>query len=100
MWRYTYGLSWCFLIGTHGYHKDIEASRTRFQWPSLRDDVKNMWNSSDKCSKASITFIATLLQPLEIFEKKWECVSIEFINGLTTIKQMHDEILVGIGESD
>ena len=31
-----------FLIGTHGYHKDIEASRTRFQWPSLRDDVKNM----------------------------------------------------------
>jgi hypothetical protein len=53
-------------------------------------------NTCDVCqrSKASTTRIAGLLQPLEIQEKKWECVSLDFITGLTPTKQGHDAILV------
>ena len=35
-----------------------------------------------------------LLQPLEILERRWECVSLDFITGLTPTKQKHDAMLV------
>ena len=79
-----------------GITKTLKQVETRFWWPSLRDDVKKYVNSCDVCqrSKASTTKIAGLLQPLEIPEKKWECVSLDFITGLTPTRQGHDAILV------
>jgi putative transposase len=41
-----------------------------------------------------MTKMAGLLQPLEILEMKWECVSLDFSIGLTPIKQGHGGILV------
>lgn len=85
-----------FYSGHMGITKTLKQVETRFWWPSLRDDVKKYVNSCDVCqrSKASTTKIAGLLQPLEIPEKKWECVSLDFITGLTPTRQGHDAILV------
>lgn len=85
-----------FYSGHMGITKTLKQVETRFWWPSLRDDVKKYVNSCDVCqrSKASTTRIAGLLQPLEIPEKKWECVSLDFITGLTPTTQGHDAILV------
>ena len=85
-----------FYSGHMGITKTLKQVETRFWWPSLRDDVKKYVNSCDVCqrSKASTTRIAGLLQPLEIPEKKWECVSLDFITGLTPTRQGHDAILV------
>jgi hypothetical protein len=59
-------------------------------------NVKKYVNSCDvcQCSKASTIRIAGLLKPLKILEKKWECVSLDFITSLTPTKQGHDAILV------
>jgi hypothetical protein len=75
--------------------KTLKQIETNFWWPKLRDDVKTYVNTCDVCqrSKASTTKIAGLLQPLEIPKKKWKCVSLNFITGLTPTKQGHDAIL-------
>ncbi len=85
-----------FYSGHMGITKTLKQVETNFWWPKLRDDVKTYVNTCDVCqrSKASTTRIAGLLQPLEIPEKKWECVSLDFITGLTPTKQGHDAILV------
>ena len=85
-----------FYSGHMGITKTLKQVETNFWWPKLRDDVKTYVNTCDVCqrSKASTTRIAGLLQPLKILEKKWECVSIDFITGLTPTKQGHDAILV------
>ena len=69
---------------------------TSFWWPKSRDDVKTYVNTCDVCQrrKTSTIRIARLLQPLQIPRKKWECVSLDFVTGLTPTKQGHDAILV------
>ena len=78
--------------------KTLKLVKKNSWWPNLRNNVKSYVNSCDVCehSKASTTRIASLLQPLEIPEKKWECISLDFITGLTPTKQGHDAILVCI----
>ena len=82
--------------GHMGISKTLKLVERNFWWPNLRNNVKSYVNSCDVCqsSKASTTRIVGLLQFLEIPEKKWECVSVDFITGLTPIKQGHDAILV------
>ena len=62
----------------------------------MRDDVKNYVYKCVvcQCCKAFTTRIARLLQPLELLDKKWDCVTIDFIIGLTPTRQGHDIILV------
>jgi hypothetical protein len=57
-------------------------------------------NKCDICqhSKASTIKIAWLLQPLELPDKKWDYVTIDFITRLIPIKQGHDAILVCINK--
>ena len=76
--------------------KTLKLVERNFWWPNLRNNVKSYVNSCDvcQCSKASTTRIVGLLQPLEIREKKWECISLDFITGLIPTKQGHDAILV------
>ena len=62
----------------------------------MKDDVKTYMNTCDVCqrNKAFTTRTARLVQPLEMTEKKWECVSLDFITGVTPTKQGHDALLV------
>ena len=85
-----------FYSGYMGIMKTLKQVETDFWWPKFRDDVKSYVNICDvyQRSKASSTRIAGLLQRLNFFEKRWECVSLEFIIGLTSTKQEHDAILV------
>jgi hypothetical protein len=82
--------------GHMGITKTLKQLVANFWWPKVRDDVKNYVNKCDICqrSKASTIRIARLLQPLELLDKKWDCVTIDFIIGLTPTKQGHDTILV------
>ena len=79
-----------------GITKTLKQVETNFWWPKLKDDVKTYVNTHDICqrSKASTTKIVGLLQPLKILERKWDCVSLDFIIGLTPTKQGDDAILV------
>ena len=79
-----------------GISKTLEEIQTCFWWPKMNDDVIKYVNSCDVCqhSKALTTQPGGLLQPFEIPEKKWECISMDFIIGLTPTKQGHDAIFV------
>jgi hypothetical protein len=76
--------------------KTLKQVETNFWWPKLRDDNKTYMSTCDvcQCSKASTTRMARLLQPLEIPERRWECVSLDFITRLTPTRQIHDAIFV------
>ena len=58
----------------------------------MREYIQKYVNSCDICqhSKTPTTQAGGLLQPLEIPERKWESVSMDFIVGLTSTKQGHD----------
>ena len=79
-----------------GITKNLKQIETNFWWQELRDDVKTYVNTCDvcQCSRASTTRMARLLQSLKIPERKCECVSLDFITGLTPTKQGLDAILV------
>ena len=59
-------------------------------------DLLHYVKTCDVCQrdKASSQRKAGLLQPLEIPERKWECVSLDFITSLTPTRKGHDAIMV------
>ena len=76
--------------------RTLKQAEFNFWWPKLRDDVKTYVNTCDVCqhNKTSTTRMIRLLQPLEIIERRWKCVSLDFITRLTPTKQRHNAILV------
>ena len=85
-----------FYSGHLDITKTLKQVETNFWRPKLRDDVKTYMNICDVCqrNKAFTTRMARLVQPSETPEKKWECVSLNFITVVTPPKQGHDALSV------
>ena len=82
--------------GHPGVHKTFKAVAQNFYWPSLLKDVQGFVNSCDSCQrvKASNQPPSGLLQPLELPDRRWAHVSMDFITGLPTTNEGHNAILV------
>ena len=82
--------------GHYGFHKTLKSISTLYWWPDLRQDVWNHVRNCDVCQRDKVSHQKPvgLLQPLEIPDRKWECVSMDFITGLTPSKKGNDAILV------
>ena len=82
--------------GHYGFHKTLKSISTLYWWPDLRQDVWNHVRNCDVCQRDKVSHQKPvgLLQPLEILDRKWECVSMDFITGLTPSKKGNDAILV------
>lgn len=71
-----------------GGHSGIAASIKRaeliFFWPGLRRDITKIVKECDICQRNKAEHVASpgLLQPIEIPEKAWEVISMDFIEGL------------------
>ena len=70
--------------GHPGYFKTYRQVRERFTWKGLKADVLQYVRECPVCqqNKQEHTFPAGLLQPLPIPDRKWECISMDFISGL------------------
>lgn len=70
--------------GHPGYFKTYRQIRERFTWKGLKADVLQYVRECPVCqqNKQENTYPAGLLQPLPIPDKKWECLSMDFIMGL------------------
>jgi hypothetical protein len=70
--------------GHPGTHRTLSLVQERFYWPRLRDDVEAYVRTCLVCQQDKVENQppAGLLQPLQIPEKPWEGVSMDFIVGL------------------
>ena len=82
--------------GHPSYQKKITAVRSQFFWPGMKKDVVDYIARCMECQKvkAKHSHLAGLLQPLQIPEKKWEVITMDFITGLPRTNKQHDSIMV------
>jgi len=82
--------------GHLGIDKTYESISRSFYWPKMIKDVRKYINSCDSCqrNKGTNQQPAGLLQPLDIPNRRWEQVSMDFIVQLPTTHQGHDAIFV------
>jgi hypothetical protein len=82
--------------GHLGVTKTLDAVRRHFWWPSLRQDVTSFISTCHSCqtNKPSNTAPAGLMQPVEIPDQPWECISMDFITSLPETKHGYTAILV------
>ena len=66
------------------YFKTYKQVREWFTWKELKEDVLQYVRECIVCQqhKQEHTFPVGLLQPLPIPDKKWECISMDYITGL------------------
>ena len=71
------------IAGHSGYFKTYKLVQER-TWKVLKTDVLQYVRECSVCqqNKQEHTYPAGLLQPLPIPDKKWECLSMDFITGL------------------
>ena len=72
------------MAGHPGFFKTYKQVQERFTWKGLKSDVLQYVRECPICqqNKQEHTYPAGLLQPLPIPDKKWECLSMDFITGL------------------
>ena len=82
--------------GHVGQIRTAELIRRSFQWHGLIKDVDAFVGSCHQCqtNKASNQKSGGTLQPVEIPENNWECVSMDLITGLPETKRGNDAITV------
>ena len=70
------------LLSRHlGYVKTLNAVRKSYFWAGMKRDVLNYVRSCLNCQKikAESVRLPGKLEPLDIPEMKWECISMDFI---------------------
>jgi hypothetical protein len=82
--------------GHPGIHRTLVLVSTNFFWPQLRHDVQTYVVKCLQCqiNKAERLKVAGLLHPLDIPNKKWESISMDFIVSLPRTQRGHDSIWV------
>ena len=79
-----------------GYHKMFASLKENFFWPRMKKDALEFTRQCLICQKvkAERVKIPGKLQPLDIPQMKWECVSMDFITGLPKVSGNFDSIFV------
>jgi hypothetical protein len=79
-----------------GYHKMITAVRSQLFLLGMKKDVVDYITRCMECQKVKAEHMhpTGLLQPLQIQEKKWEVITIDFITKLPKTARQHDSIMV------
>ena len=82
--------------GHGGRQKTLELLQRNFYWPAMNLSVAHFVESCRLCQqhKAPNTKPRGLLVPLEIPDRFWQCVSLDFIVGLPRTSRGNDAILV------
>ena len=82
--------------GHPGYVRTLNAVRKSYFWPGMKRDVLNYVKSCLSCQriKAERVKMPGKLEPLDIPEMKWECISMDFITGLPSVQGGYDSIMV------
>ena len=77
--------------GHFGRTKTRKSADRLFWWPSMHKDLEEYVKTCDVCERTKGTSQkpAGLLQPLQIPEKRWESVSVDFITHLPKTKSGH-----------
>jgi hypothetical protein len=82
--------------GHMGRTKLLEAVQRYYWWPNVREEVEDYIRTCEQCqrNKAGTQLPGGLLQPLPIPQRRWECISMDFITSLPLTDRGHDAILV------
>jgi len=74
--------------GHFGVKRTLELISRNFWWPKMEDDVKNFVKSCETCmrNKKSRHRKFGLLQPLDVPERPWKSIEIDFLCGLPPSK--------------
>ncbi len=84
-------------LATHpGYQKMFSSLKENFFWPRMKKDTLEFTKQCLVCQKvkAERIKIPGKLQPLDIPQMKWECISMDFITGLPKVAGNFDSIFV------
>ena len=76
--------------------KTLNAVRKSYFLARMKRDIINYIKSCLSCQriKEERVRLPGKLQPLDIPEMKWECISMDFITGLPTVQGGYDSIMV------
>lgn len=79
-----------------GYHKMFAILTRHFYWPGMKKDTLEYVRRCLNCqkTKAERVKLPGKLQPLDIPQMKWECVSMDFVTGLPKTSGNYDSIFV------
>ena len=82
--------------GHFGQRKTLDLVQRVFYWPRMKDDIVGYCRACPSCqlNKSRNTKPAGLLQPLDIPQRRWESISMDFITDLPVSKNGNDSILV------
>jgi transposase InsO family protein len=82
------------IYGHLGIGKTVKAVSASFYWPRLATDVQAYIRSCPTCqrSKPRHRRPLGLLQPLEIPEERWDCVTMDLITQLPKTPRGHDAV--------
>ena len=83
------------LSGHFSRNKTIAAIEQQLYWPSLKRDVGNFVAQCQTCVRAKMTKQSSgLYSPLQVPERPWDDVSMDFVLGLPRTARRHDSIMV------
>ena len=70
-----------------GYQKMFSSLRQNFFWPRMKKDALGFTKQCLVCQKvkAERVKIPRKLQPPDIPQMKWECISMDFITGIPKV---------------
>ena len=79
-----------------GYQKMFASLKEKFFWPRIKKDALEYCRQCLICQKgkAKRVKIPGKLQPLNIPQMKWECISMDFIIALPKVTGSFDSIFV------
>ena len=83
-------------VGHPGRAKTFEIVTRDYWWPSIRKTIARYINNCDTCARAKPVrhMPYGYLKPLEVPQRRWESVSMDFITGLPTGRNGYNAILV------
>ena len=76
--------------------RTLNAVRKSYFWPGMKRDVLDYVKGCLSCQriKAERVKMPGKLEPLDIPEMKWECISMDFVTGLPSTQGGYDSIMV------
>jgi hypothetical protein len=84
------------IAGHPGFEKTYRTVRKSFFWPGIKTMVRDYVLGCSACQRTKAERVRRpgLLQPIDIPEMKWECVSLDFVTALPRVRGGFDSILV------
>lgn len=84
------------LVGHQGKNRTLRRLIDKFGWPKMSKDVDRYVAGCQHCmmNKPRTTHPAGLLQPLELPNRPWESISMDFIVKLPKTKEGFDAVMV------